>query len=245
MLNVAVRTSSYAPPMQSQHPSFAVAGEPIDAVLFDLHSTLVDQGSALQWLDLADPDRVFESARTPALAAFLERIWENARQFDPQSRRDLDPVQHREIFHALIEHGPGIDRDFADRIYETMLDPWHAYDDTVPTLRALREMGVHVVVLSNIGVVIDHVLERTGIAEFVDGRVLSFEVGHVKPDPEIFEAALAVTGVPASRTLMVGDSPKDDVGAAQIGIRTLLLPRTSGPIHGLDLVRGLVSASRA
>jgi HAD superfamily hydrolase (TIGR01509 family) len=231
--------------MPDQDSSFAEPGERIDVVLFDLHSTLLDQGSALQWLTLADPENAFESARTPELATFLERIWENARQFDPQSRRDLDPVMHREVFHALIEHGPGINRVFANQLYDTMLDPWHAYDDTIPTLRALRNMDVHVVVLSNIGVVIDHVLERTGITEYLDGRVLSLEVGHVKPDPEIFEAALAVTGLPASRTLMVGDSPKDDVGAAEIGIRTLLLPRTSGPIHGLDLVRGLVSASRA
>jgi HAD superfamily hydrolase (TIGR01509 family) len=230
--------------MRGQDLSFAAPGQPIDVVLFDLHSTLVDQGSATTWLELADPEGRFKSARTAELATFLERIWENARQFDPHSSRDLDPVAHYEVFHALMEHGPGIDRIFADRLYETMLDPWHAYDDTIPTLRALRDMDVHVVVLSNIGVEIDHVLERTGIAEHIDGRVLSLEVGHVKPGPEIFRAALAVTGLPASRTLMVGDSPKDDVGAAHIGIRTLLLPRTSGPIHGLDLVRGMVSASR-
>lgn len=39
---------------------------------------------------------------------------------------------------------------------------------------------------------------------------------------------------------MVGDSWRDDAGAAALGIRTLLLPRTTGPVHGLDAVLRLV-----
>ncbi len=39
---------------------------------------------------------------------------------------------------------------------------------------------------------------------------------------------------------MVGDSWQDDAGAAAIGVRTLVLPRTDGPEHGLDLVLRLV-----
>jgi hypothetical protein len=39
---------------------------------------------------------------------------------------------------------------------------------------------------------------------------------------------------------MVGDSAHDDAGAALIGIRTLILPRTSGTRQGLDIVLRLV-----
>jgi FMN phosphatase YigB (HAD superfamily) len=39
---------------------------------------------------------------------------------------------------------------------------------------------------------------------------------------------------------MVGDNPVDDVGAAALGIRTLVLPRTPAPVHGLGLVLRLV-----
>jgi FMN phosphatase YigB (HAD superfamily) len=42
---------------------------------------------------------------------------------------------------------------------------------------------------------------------------------------------------------MVGDNPHDDAGAALLGIRTLLLPRTSGPRHGLDVVLRLVDGA--
>ena len=39
---------------------------------------------------------------------------------------------------------------------------------------------------------------------------------------------------------MVGDSVEDDGGAAHVGMRTLILPRTAGPTHGLEQVLRLV-----
>jgi HAD superfamily hydrolase (TIGR01509 family) len=74
------------------------------------------------------------------------------------------------------------------------------------------------------------------VSGLIDGLVLSFEVGLVKPDPAIYARALEVLGVPAGQALMVGDSPKDDVGGVSLGIRTLVLPRTEGPVHGLTTV---------
>jgi FMN phosphatase YigB (HAD superfamily) len=62
----------------------------------------------------------------------------------------------------------------------------------------------------------------------------------VKPDEPIVRAALASLGATAAETLMVGDSGKDDAGAAHLGIRTLLLPRTAGRTHGLGAVTALV-----
>jgi hypothetical protein len=38
----------------------------------------------------------------------------------------------------------------------------------------------------------------------------------------------------------VGDAWRDDAGAAALGIRTLILPRTDDPSHGLELVLRLV-----
>jgi beta-phosphoglucomutase-like phosphatase (HAD superfamily) len=66
--------------------------------------------------------------------------------------------------------------------------------------------------------------------------VLSFEVGLVKPDPAIYARALELLGVPGRHALMVGDSPRDDVGGVPLNIRTLILPRTPGPVHGLGMV---------
>jgi HAD superfamily hydrolase (TIGR01549 family) len=220
---------------------------PIEGVIFDIHSTLVDQGNADQWLDgaLAMQQHALSPAERADLVAFLDRIWEGARISDPHSSRDLSFADHSRVFHELIAEGPGVDRALANALYDVMLDSWHAYDDTVPTLRVLREAGVGVCLLSNAGVPIRTVLDRDGILPWVDAVVLSYEVGAVKPDHRIFQAALDALALPADRVLMVGDNANDDGGGASMGLRTLILPRTHGPVHGLDAVMALVLGLRA
>ena len=218
---------------------------PIKGVIFDIHSTLIDQGSASHWLDAAllrSPTPLAADERA-ALESFLDLIWEGARISDPESTRDLSFAAHERVFHELLAAGPGIDPALGAALYEVMLDVWHAYEDTVPTLEALQEMGVKVCLLSNAGVPIRTVLDREGLTPLINGVVLSCEVGLVKPDIRIFQTALDAIACPANEALMVGDSGRDDSGGTALGIRTLILPRTSGPVHGLGAVVSLVRSS--
>ena len=215
---------------------------PIKGVIFDIHSTLIDQGSASHWLDAAllrSPTPLAADERA-ALGSFLDLIWEGARISDPESTRDLSFAAHERVFHELLAAGPGIDPALGAALYEVMLDVWHAYEDTVPTLEALQEMGVKVCLLSNAGVPIRTVLDREGLTPLINGVVLSCEVGLVKPDIRIFQTALDAIACPANEALMVGDSGRDDSGGTALGIRTLILPRTSEPVHGLGAVVALV-----
>ena len=77
----------------------------------------------------------------------------------------------------------------------------------------------------------------------MDAVLLSYEVGFVKPDLRIFQAALDAIECSADEALMVGDSGRDDSGGAGLGIRTLILPRTTGPVHGLGAVLALTGSS--
>lgn len=224
------------------------AAEPVEAVLFDFHSTLVDQGDATDWIERAwrhagrpgDAADGLGQGELGRLAAFTDRVWEHAREVDPASERDLDPERHRGVFIAVVGQAPGVDAELAAALHATMLAPWRPYDDAVPVLAALRERGVRTGLVSNIGVDVRGLLDAEGLAGLLDAVVLSYELGVVKPEVGIFEEALRRLGVAPERTLMVGDSWRDDAGAAQLGIRTLLLPPTSGPTHGLDLVLRLV-----
>ncbi|MFZ4756498.1 MAG: HAD hydrolase-like protein, partial [Miltoncostaeaceae bacterium] len=51
---------------------------------------------------------------------------------------------------------------------------------------------------------------------------------------------LSALDLDAANVLMVGDNANDDGGGASLGLRTLILPRTSGRVHGLDSVVRLV-----
>ena len=87
-------------------------------------------------------------------------------------------------------------------------------------------------------------LFRSG--DHVTEYVLSYEVGAIKPDAEIFRTALSRLGVAGERALMVGDSDEADGGARAVGAAFALvdpLPTGERPdalrsairAHGIDV----------
>lgn len=229
----------------------------ITTVIFDFHCTLVDPGDPKVWLRNAraqfaaaqeqeeegHPPRSeseLEPSQETLLLDFLNRVWERVRDLDPTHSRDLNPDKHEEIFKLAMELkcpikvGPRM----IHHLYSTVSSTWTCYADTIPTLSALREAGTKMVLLSNVGFDIRPVLRREGMLDFFEGIVLSCEAGVVKPAREIFQLALDSVKASSEEALMVGDNWEDDGGAARIGVRTLVLPRThrADNVHGLDLV---------
>lgn len=100
------------------------------------------------------------------------------------------------------------------------------FEEVPDVLRAARERGVRLVVVSNWDVSLHGVLVETGLAPLVDGVVTSAEAGSAKPEPAIFALALALAGVSAGEAMHVGDSVEHDVaGARAAGIEPLLVVR--------------------
>ena len=221
---------------------------PNHGVIFDFHATLFGGGDPDRWIHAAVGHLADAGSAPPELSdtefdglrEHLDQIWQHAHTIDPTSERDLSRACHQDVFARAVALRPGIGPDLIAALYAVMRDRWVAFDDTFPVLRELKSRGVKIVVLSNIGMDIRDCLERAGVSDLIDGVVLSYEVGLVKPDPAIFAHALKFLDVPGSQTLMVGDSPRDDVGGVILGIRTLILPRTHGPVHGLSTVLRLV-----
>lgn len=215
----------------------------IESVIFDFHSTLVDGGEPDAWVGAALGRLGRPALPAPereALAAYLDHLWTHAHTVDPKSERDLSPERHRDVFTRTMALFPGIDDELTAALYDTMTGQWRAFEDALPVIRELKDRGVRVAVLSNVGIDIRDCLAANGLDTLVDQVVLSYEVGVVKPDPAIFAVVLERLGTTGEATLMVGDSGRDDVGGAALGIRTLILPRTRGPVHGLEAVLRLV-----
>ncbi|MDH5450990.1 MAG: HAD family hydrolase [Candidatus Bathyarchaeota archaeon] len=76
-------------------------------------------------------------------------------------------------------------------------------------------------------------LEKFCLKDFFNVVVISGEINRRKPSPEIFEKALKILGVEASKTVFVGDTPDLDVkGPKSVGMRTVLIKRRS--IENMD-----------
>jgi putative hydrolase of the HAD superfamily len=110
-----------------------------------------------------------------------------------------------------------------------------AYPDAAPALRALRAAGCALAVVSNWDFSLHERLAEAGLAPLVDAAVASAEAGAAKPDPAIFERALALVGADAGDAWHAGDSLREDVeGARAAGIRAVLIARDAAVPRAAD-----------
>jgi len=101
-----------------------------------------------------------------------------------------------------------------------------AFDDALPILKALKEKGLKISLISNIGQEIDSYCTELGFDPYLDFKVTSFEVGYDKPHPKIFQLALQRTGVSAHEAVFIGDQYEQDIkGARGVGIKPMLIDR--------------------
>lgn len=220
----------------------------IDAVLFDWGDTLFESPHA--------PSVILEAARTrgvpmddDAAERMWTDIWAASKTVEEHAKgRDLSPDAHRRVWLDLFARAtariPGIDRVLYDQVMEP--SSWRPYIDAEPILRALRQRGEKIGIVSNHPYDLRPFFLAHGLAGYVDAYVFSGEVGAAKPSPAMFIEACRVLGVAPQHTLMVGDDAVSDGGAAAVGLQLYLLPPYAhGSARGLDEVVRLVDRSRA
>jgi FMN phosphatase YigB (HAD superfamily) len=158
--------------------------------------------------------------------------------------RDLDPAVWDQAILAVLQQIRGVDLEFAKALHETHHDGIQPYADTGATLALLKANDIRVGVVSNIGWDIRKCFARHGLDRYVDRFVLSYEVGCVKPDEQIWRIALDGLGADPRQTIMVGDHPGVDGGSVVAGIAAIVLPMVSSPKdqrgfdHVVTLARG-------
>ena len=136
----------------------------------------------------------------------------------------------------------GLDAELAAAMYGLLGHPsFHPiYPDVAPALEAIHAAGIPIAVVSDFHVDLREHARLAGIDGLVDHWIISFEHGVQKPDPAIYELALAALGTAPEATLMVGDRPSHDGAAALLGIDTLILPARDRPA-GTDRLRPVLA----
>lgn len=112
-------------------------------------------------------------------------------------------------------------------------------------LALLRDAGLRLAVVSNADGTVEEGLRASGLLGYMDAVYDSHVVGFEKPDPRLFEHALADSGADPGRTVHVGDLYAADVlGARAAGIHGVLLD-PFGDWPELDCVRHVDLAALA
>lgn len=117
----------------------------------------------------------------------------------------------------------------ADRIiYGPPSRVFRLYDDVLPCLATLQNMGFPMVVVSNWDNSLHRVLREFALTDWFAHVLASMEEGWEKPDPRLFQALFDRAGVRPDEVLHIGDNPLDDVrGAKEAGCHALLLDRSA------------------
>jgi putative hydrolase of the HAD superfamily len=201
------------------------------AVLFDFSGTLFRVESTDSWLRgaLAGTGlRLAEAELTAAVRALkaagaLPGGGDPARVPEELAEawqiRDRSAALHRTAYTGLSRQVTLPDPALHDALYDRHMTPaaWAPYPDAVEVLRTLRERGIPVGVVSNIGWDLRPVFRAHGLDPYIDVYVLSYEHGIQKPDPQLFATACEALGADPRRTLMVGDDRRADGGATALG----------------------------
>jgi HAD superfamily hydrolase (TIGR01549 family) len=159
---------------------------------------------------------------------------------EPLAKRQLDESHTVQVtndasrgwlYFNLILDRAGVPRS---RATDAALDELHVYhrasnlweyvpDGVLEALAALRSHGLRLTIVSNANGRLCHLFERVGLAGAVDCLLDSHDEGVEKPDPRLFEIALARSGGDRATTIHVGDLYQVDiVGARAAGIRGVL-----------------------
>lgn len=193
----------------------------IAAVLFDLDGTLIEHTRALEDL-CRETFEAFEDRLAPVSQG---RFWET---FWPRNH-DLwymvvDGVLTGDVarLYSFVNTLRALKAD--DSLAEPMLQDWEGrilaatrlFDDALPTIGRLRAAGLRLGIVTNgFKTTQRRKLRHHCLEEQVDFVLVSEEVGVFKPDPAIFELALARVGVTPPQALFVGDTPTSDIDGAR------------------------------
>lgn len=209
----------------------------IEAVLFDLGETLLNFGR----LDRA---ALFEEAVSRSYS-YLKELAQPVGSLGAYRRIHIWGIRWHLLkswltgddFNSLeLLKAYGRKRGFtlSDQQWEELNWQWYVglsrkgavEKDTAQTLRNLQDMGLKLGLLSNTFVhksSLERHLQQEGLLELLPVRVYSYEFPFRKPDVRIFSAAADRMGIPAHRTVYVGDRMDNDVkGALAAGMLPIL-----------------------
>jgi putative hydrolase of the HAD superfamily len=218
----------------------------IKAVTFDWWHTIVEPhgedweafSRAMRIEGIEAVLRLYELDTAPAVLAKAYDDWTDALTDVWQENKDHTPEQ--QVLGYLS--AAGLSDKATPELLQALEEPFGAplvsrppamYTDFVEVASEMRRANIALGLVSNTGRTWGKFLRRVqremGIDSLFDSLAFSDELGHRKPAPEIYTAALMSLGVVPQETVHVGDDPEADIrGAQAAGMRAVFYDKTGG-----------------
>lgn len=194
---------------------------PIEAILFDLGKVLVDFDMSV-------------SVETMMRHCSLTRrelehfLWET----EWIRRYECGQVSTRE-FHRYLRDAAKLDMDFEDFLvtWSAVFAPTLGVSEQL--LTALRREYPLVLVSNTNEAHTEYIQSHYRVFDYFDHKILSFQVGALKPDRRIFERAIEVTGKAPDALFYTDDWEENVLAARELGIHAYRFDSEPGLIGAL------------
>ena len=198
----------------------------LDAVTFDYWNTLVfEERGEIRGRRLDAWSGILEEAGYAAERQQLDAVFEATWERFGEAWTANQQYRAAEAAEQIIE---GLGFDVPDDVRVALIDAFgragdeaelHLSDGIADCLRVLRDAGLRLGIICDVGFTPSPVLrahlDRNGILDLFDHWSFSDEVGTYKPDPRIFEHALAgLGGLDPAAVAHVGDLRRTDIAGA-------------------------------
>lgn len=210
-------------PPRSDHPLSPDGSRPPALLVFDVNETLSD---------MAPLSARFETIGAPP---HLARLWFSELLRDGFA---LTVSGEMESFAALGAEalriglaGQPLDRPLDEAVDHVMqgFSELTVHPDVVPGVRALSDLGIRLVTLSNgSATVADTLLRGAGVRDLFERLLTVEDAGAWKPARGAYAYALGECGVAPRDAVLVAVHPWDIDGAARAGLRTAWIDRSGG-----------------
>jgi putative hydrolase of the HAD superfamily len=209
---------------------------PYDAISFDAAGTLIKvdwqpERIALQAAQIAEIQIPDPQVAAETYLRLLHSRWKHFQQLNLHRSEQICSDFWRELGHDWLTKLQ-IETTKLEDLYQAadnlLFGPestvFTLYPDSLPTLQAIAERKLHLLMLSNWDVSLHRVCRILDLTPFFDHIIASLEEGVEKPDPGLFQ--IAQSKLPGPNVLHIGDSRDADYnGALAFGWHALLLDR--------------------
>ncbi|QCS50603.1 HAD family hydrolase [Picosynechococcus sp. PCC 11901] len=128
---------------------------------------------------------------------------------------------------GVIEQFPDFRAFFTD-LYQhfATAEPWFIFSETLASVQTWHAQGIELGLISNFDSRLLQVLDALELAPYFQSVTISSLTGAAKPNPKIFQTALAKHRCQPEEALHIGDSRLEDYEAAKrLGMQAYLIER--------------------
>ncbi len=182
----------------------------VKAVIFDVDGTLVDSVDqhAHAW-----QDAFAEFGHSIEFAKLRTQIGKGGDQLLPVFLSDGD----------VKRIGPPLESRRKELLQERYLPTIKGFPEVRSLFKRLEQAGIRIALASSAkGDELSHYKRLADIEDLVQEQTSSDDADRSKPEPDIFQAALARLGdIDPATAVVVGDTPYDAIAAAKAGLRAV------------------------